>query len=124
MSDDTETSAERTQNEVEKTTVARRKNWAIAAVIIIASGALLAGGVYAVIDGDRTNAQLCRTQAENRALLRQLLSTSRRIAIENSFTIEQADRIRENYARLFAVIPPLRCVDGKPVEPDDPVGGG
>jgi hypothetical protein len=87
---------------------------AFLAVSIVALVALIAVRIH---DQNQINQKICQSAADSRLALRTVLITSRDTALASvpKRNFVQRARIVGYYRPLIAIVPPIECVDGKPV---------
>jgi len=85
--------------------------WLYAAIISWAISFVLMGvfGAYVIIRGNQVNDALCRVSDDNRTTLVKILEKVRDNALLTATGVPERNLIRQNFAELIALVPPLKC---------------
>lgn len=62
------------------------------------------------------NEALCEVSQVNRDVIFNILTLSEQRALENATSPQQIDEIEQAYDEFFALVPPIECGKGGPVE--------
>jgi hypothetical protein len=73
-------------------------------------------GVYTVRQQNEVNGKLCQSTVANRSELRRSWLAAERFIIQGQPTEEARERTRLFFREVLNEIPPIECVDRKPVE--------
>lgn len=73
-------------------------------------------GVYTVRQQNDVNSKLCQSTVNNRSELRRTWLAAERFIIQGQPTEEARERTRLFFREVLNEIPPIECVDRKPVE--------
>jgi hypothetical protein len=90
----------------------RVRIWGIAALAAVSFVALTVAALYRTDLSSRVDRELCKQTIENRDAIRATWNTAREVFIARGASEEQINAL---FDEVLRPIPPLTCVDNKPV---------
>jgi hypothetical protein len=90
----------------------RTKVWGVTALVAFSFLALSVAALYRLDLSNRVDRELCEQTVENREAIRATWNTARGIFLARS---ENDTEINALFDQVLEPIPPLECVDNKPV---------
>ena len=96
----------------------RPENWGpyVAGMAVALSFIMLvASGVYSFHHQRHVNHQLCMQTVDNRRGLRVTWEAARDLVLRGQTTPQQVERTDKFFNAILETIPPLECIDNKPV---------
>lgn len=98
--------------------IQRAENWGpyVAALVATMGFMLFAlAGLYTFRQQQHVNAQLCQQTVDNRAATRETWNAAR-LLVNKGRDQESQKRTNDFFDAVLRAIPPLKCIDNKPVE--------
>lgn len=94
----------------------RAAPWAASATLVISFLALSLAGIYTVRQQRDVNSKICESTVDNRRAVRATWTAAERFILMGQRTEEEKESTRQFFSVVLNEIPPMECVDRKPVE--------
>jgi len=92
--------------------------WAASLALVVSFLVFALAGVYTIRQQDHVNQKLCQSTVTNRAAVRSTWLAAEELVASRTDQA-QKDATRAFFQAVLRPIPPLRCVDNKPVPKED-----